>query len=48
MIASANHPKECTLDLDNYIECLHHRKEVDDLGMTDLENESRTDTTGVG
>ena len=29
MIAQADHPKECSLDLENYIECLHHRKEVD-------------------
>jgi hypothetical protein len=48
MIASADHPKECTLELDNYIECLHHKKEVDDLGITDSENEGGTDTTGVG
>jgi len=28
MTVRADHPKECTLDLDNYLECLHHRKEV--------------------
>ena len=25
---SAEHPKQCSLQLENYIECLHHRKEV--------------------
>lgn len=28
MVAVADHPKQCSLDLDNYIECLHHKKEV--------------------
>jgi len=28
LVAQASHPKQCTLRLENYIECLHHVKEV--------------------
>ena len=46
---NADHPKQCSLDLDNYLECLHHRKEVRRLGdMVDVEIESGTDKTGMG
>lgn len=46
---NADHPKQCSLDLDNYLECLHHRKEVRRLGDTiDVEIESGTDKTGMG
>jgi hypothetical protein len=48
-IVNADHPKQCSLDLDNYMECLHHRKEVRRLGDTiDVEIESGTDKTGMG
>jgi hypothetical protein len=27
-LVQADHPKQCSLHLANYMECLHHRKEV--------------------
>jgi hypothetical protein len=50
-IVNADHPKQCTLDLDNYFECLHHKKEVccfDLEHAADLEIESGADKTGMG
>ena len=48
-IVNADHPKQCSLDLGNYLECLHHRKEVCRLGdAIDVEIESGTDKTRMG
>jgi hypothetical protein len=48
---NADHPKQCSLDLDNYMECLHHKKEVFSSAgghLVDIEIESAADKRGMG